>query len=978
MSNLKKVFALALVFALSLTLFAGAAFTDQADIAEDYIDDVNMLVELGVVGGYPDGSFKPENTITRAEFAKLAYVLKYGVDDSGKLFADQKSIFTDVENDASVAWAKGYINYCASQKIVGGVGNNRFNPRGNITVAEASKMLLVILGADPIKEGFGGSNWISNTVSKAMELGVYKDWTGNPNEPATRQLVAKLIKNTILAPVYLYSSITGLGSQVNIFDPEIKNETLGERTMGLKHVTGIVIANENYAIDIDEEGEALDLNSVPGNQTEGKSLVYYEYISNGDVKHHAIEIDRALDDDLLGNMVDVYFTAHGTEGNYTNVKVLGNVIVNSQTKAYDVASPDVRLMPDGESTSSREVKPYIEFKADGKTLRMESKSDTPKVAQNSVYNGEAFTGRAFISNTTFKQVDEGLLDHPTAGSRFFTQMGEDSIAQYRFVSVDGGKTFSYVFKFHNSANAFLFGNVSAYNEAKSTITLSGVGTESLDNVIIHGNVEKDDDVIIYMANGKINVAKVSVITGLVTAISPEGVATIGGEQYRADKDICVELGADGDLSRYYANNKSSINENTRYWVYNGFILGIEPASASTNIADYAVILSSSYDPGVDSARVKLAFSDNTEGVYEISKFYTVNSANPAAEGNERAHDFANNAKFGFVYKYSISGGRVDLSAQPGFEANSSNGYSVVGGAFKVDNATTGGVQYYYASTNSTLFLLYGNIDNENPQNSIPVKAKAYKLKDITDINSRPINGLSVSNQDYSQTTVGNVVVDDTSTISSLVVGVMTVGQSIPPIVPETDDIAYVVSAKQVYNVVSNKWYLRVKMISEDGLLEVDSVDEPVDSTGTSSALVGNPRPNQEIPGYGRGTIVRFKLNEEGKLTTIDNSMGTAEDMKKPITNNGFYYVNATVVNNGLVGFFPYGEIVELENGRLPAASSAMALDEEYEIITINDGEYVGNYLASAPKGIAIDEDDFNAIIQVRSGKIVKIFSFENF
>ena len=107
-------------------------------------------------------------------------------------------------------------------------------------------------------------------------------------------------------------------------------------------------------------------------------------------------------------------------------------------------------------------------------------------------------------------------------------------------------------------------------------------------------------------------------------------------------------------------------------------------------------------------------------------------------------------------------------------------------------------------------------------------------------------------------------------------------------------------------------------------------------------------------------------------------MGTAEDMKKPITNNGFYYVNATVVNNGLVGFFPYGEIVELENGRLPAASSAMALDEEYEIITINDGEYVGNYLASAPKGIAIDEDDFNAIIQVRSGKIVKIFSFENF
>ena len=82
MKNLKKVLALALVFALSLSLFASAAgFTDASDIHEDYVDDVNMLVELGILGGYPDGSMRPEGNISRAEFAKLAYVLKYGKDD---------------------------------------------------------------------------------------------------------------------------------------------------------------------------------------------------------------------------------------------------------------------------------------------------------------------------------------------------------------------------------------------------------------------------------------------------------------------------------------------------------------------------------------------------------------------------------------------------------------------------------------------------------------------------------------------------------------------------------------------------------------------------------------------------------------------------------------------------------------------------------------------------------------------------------
>ena len=74
MKNLKKILALVLAFACAFTMFAGAAFTDQADIKVEN-EVVDTLIELGVINGYTDGSFKPNDTVTRAEMAKMIYVL---------------------------------------------------------------------------------------------------------------------------------------------------------------------------------------------------------------------------------------------------------------------------------------------------------------------------------------------------------------------------------------------------------------------------------------------------------------------------------------------------------------------------------------------------------------------------------------------------------------------------------------------------------------------------------------------------------------------------------------------------------------------------------------------------------------------------------------------------------------------------------------------------------------------------------------
>ena len=77
----KKVLALVLAFACAFTMFAECAFTDEADIKAT--DAVNMLTALGVIEGDPDGSFQPDATVTRAEMAKMIFVVRNNtIDDS--------------------------------------------------------------------------------------------------------------------------------------------------------------------------------------------------------------------------------------------------------------------------------------------------------------------------------------------------------------------------------------------------------------------------------------------------------------------------------------------------------------------------------------------------------------------------------------------------------------------------------------------------------------------------------------------------------------------------------------------------------------------------------------------------------------------------------------------------------------------------------------------------------------------------------
>ena len=72
----KRLMALAMAGAMALGVSAGAVSFPDVDATTPEGEAIIKLSEMGVLGGFEDGSFRPEATVTRAQFAKIIYVLQ--------------------------------------------------------------------------------------------------------------------------------------------------------------------------------------------------------------------------------------------------------------------------------------------------------------------------------------------------------------------------------------------------------------------------------------------------------------------------------------------------------------------------------------------------------------------------------------------------------------------------------------------------------------------------------------------------------------------------------------------------------------------------------------------------------------------------------------------------------------------------------------------------------------------------------------
>ena len=239
---MKKLLAmvLALVMTLSLAVSASAVKADEK-INEDYAEAVAVLNGMGVFKGYEDGSFKPENNITRAEVATIIYRIYTGdvaKNDKSGLYASYNK-FTDM---AGAGWAAGYIGYCANAELVKGYPNGTFQPSGNITGYEVLAMILRAVGYDKNGE-FTGADWAINVAKYADQLHILDNVakTTNLGAPATRELVAEILFRAINVPMVTYTAAFGyqnVGLSTDANKVFTANKTLGSEVFGLAKVSG--------------------------------------------------------------------------------------------------------------------------------------------------------------------------------------------------------------------------------------------------------------------------------------------------------------------------------------------------------------------------------------------------------------------------------------------------------------------------------------------------------------------------------------------------------------------------------------------------------------------------------------------------------------------------------------------------------------------------------------------------------------------
>lgn len=189
---MKRIVSLVLVLSMVLSMFSFASASSLKDITgTKYEAAVDALMELGVVNGYPDGTYLPNNVVTRAELAKLL-VTAYGLEQAAEV-AKGATPFSDVGADH---WAAGYINVSADYKFVNGYPDGTFGPDKTVTYAEAITMALRVLGYANEIDAKG--TWPTNYIAKAQDLKLMRDMEYKSyNDGAQRGNVALLVWNML-------------------------------------------------------------------------------------------------------------------------------------------------------------------------------------------------------------------------------------------------------------------------------------------------------------------------------------------------------------------------------------------------------------------------------------------------------------------------------------------------------------------------------------------------------------------------------------------------------------------------------------------------------------------------------------------------------------------------------------------------------------------------------------------------------------
>lgn len=220
------------------------------DVADDYAykNAIYSLVDDGIINGISEDGvlkFKPDKTITRAEFAKM--LTAYMIGDVN-LLTEKTNKFADSTNH----WANTCIAYAVNADIIEGYDDGTFRPDKPVKYGEAVKMLVCAKGYGKLYKTTNPwyKGWID--IAKDMKL-TSNAFLADGSLPANRGLVAQLVYNMDYTKKLNISSDSQEGGYVD--DAEEENEELtGVVTAVFKNtLTGERLGLTRFQIMIDDE-----------------------------------------------------------------------------------------------------------------------------------------------------------------------------------------------------------------------------------------------------------------------------------------------------------------------------------------------------------------------------------------------------------------------------------------------------------------------------------------------------------------------------------------------------------------------------------------------------------------------------------------------------------------------------------------------------------------------------------------------------
>lgn len=315
MRNLKKVLALVLALAMSLSVvaFAGTVYPDVADDAT-YAEATTILKSLGIMKGDDQGNFNPDKTVTRGEMATiLCNIAGVGA---------QAPVDTGFADATAAHWASGYIAYAKNAGWINGYSATAFGPDDVVKYEQAIKLVMSVANWGVYADENGG--YPAGWLMAAAEAGVTKAGAaGSVGEDCTRAKIAMILYYALDVNVMKQTAFGDKKWEI------IEGETVLSKNLDTYKVEGKVI--NSYKLDADYDEGYVDFAITKTNKID----VEEKLGANADLK--LINIKAANAADLLGYSSVAYVNVNEDD----EVSIVAIAAKGSKNKVYEITDMDL-------------------------------------------------------------------------------------------------------------------------------------------------------------------------------------------------------------------------------------------------------------------------------------------------------------------------------------------------------------------------------------------------------------------------------------------------------------------------------------------------------------------------------------------------------------------------------------------------------------------------------------------------------------